>query len=78
MLLWTMSTKLVVVGNYRRAEEAHVVRLQLEQEGLLVFVQDEDEWSQEVGWPAGGVKVLVPEDQVGTATRILHLTEDLS
>ena len=66
-----MSTKLVVVGNYRRPEEAHMVRLRLEQEGLLVFVHDTDVWAQDVLWPAGGVTVLVPADQVVAATRIL-------
>ena len=71
-----MSTRLVVVGNYRRAEEAHVARLQLELEGLLVFVQEEDEWAQDKPWPMGGVKVLVPEDQVEAATRILGVSHD--
>ncbi len=66
-----MSTKLVVVGNYRRPEEAHVVRLRLEQEGLLVFVQDEDYDTTAAAWPADGVTVLVPEDQAAVATEIL-------
>ncbi len=66
-----MSARLVVVGNYRRPEEAHVVRLRLEQEGLLVFVQDEDYDTTAAAWPADGVTVLVPEDQVTVAKRIL-------
>jgi hypothetical protein len=71
-----MSTKLVVVGKYPRPEAAHVARLQLEQEGLLVFVQDEDEWLRDAFWPVGGVKVLVPEDQVEAAKRILGVSDD--
>ena len=68
-----MGTKLIVVGNYRRAEEAHVARLQLEQESLRVFVENENyDMGEGPGWPADGVKVLVPEDQVGAAKRILH------
>lgn len=67
-----MSTKLVVVGSYRQAEEAHVAKLQLELEGLLVFVQGDNDWDSPGGhWPDGGVQVLVPEDQVEAATRIL-------
>ena len=71
-----MSTKLVVVGNYRRPEEAHVARLKLEQAGLLVFVQDEDYDTTAAAWPADGVKVLVPEDQVAVATRMLDHPDD--
>ena len=71
-----MSAKLIVVANYPRAEEAHVARLQLEHEGVLAFVQEEDEWVQAPRWPAGGVKVLVPEDQVEAATRILGIADN--
>ena len=67
-----MATKLVVVGNYRRPEEAHVARLQLEQEGLRVFVENQNyDMGDGPDWPADGVEVLVPEDQVTVAKWIL-------
>ena len=64
-------TELVAIGSYRRSEEAHVVRLKLEQHGLLVFVQDENCAITLPPRPAGGAKVLVPADQVVAATKIL-------
>ncbi len=65
-----MTHELVTVDTYRTPEEAHVVRLKLEQHGLLVFVEGEN-YQLTNDWPADGVKVRVPRDQAARAGILL-------
>ncbi len=66
-----MTDELVTVGTYQTPEEAHVVRLKLEQHGLLVFVEGEN-YQMTNDWPADAVNVKVPRDESARAGILLR------
>ena len=71
-----MTHDLLTVGTYETPEKAHVVRLMLEQNGLMVFLEDENyQQTENPGWPADGVKVKVPHDQAARARILLSGSE---
>lgn len=66
--------KLVTVGTFDKAAEAHAVRCRLEAEGLAAFLSDE--FIVSMDWflsnAVGGIKVQVPENEVERALEILE------
>ncbi len=64
-----MGSELVAVRVYPTSVEAHMARLQLEQHGILVFLENEHLWRGPGTWD--GVRLLVPEDQVTDAEALL-------
>ena len=63
---------LKTVRLYATAVEAHVARLALEQAGIRVFVEDENQPEGDgLSWPADGVKVRVLSADLGRAAEVL-------
>ena len=64
--------ELVLLKVYPTPEQAHVDRLCLEQDNIVVFIQNEN-YMQGDGpaWPTDGVRLSVPADQVAAAEEIL-------
>jgi len=72
-----MSGQLVAVGTYDNAFEAHLVRGKLGAYGVNAFLADDNviNINPLLTNLMGGVKVLVPEDEVVEARRVLNLED---
>ena len=69
----SMANDLVTIRMYRRPEEAHVARLQLEPHGISVFVHNENYDSGDgPAWPADGVWLVVPAEEAERAATLLE------
>ena len=68
-----MDEKLVTIGKYRTAIEAHMARAVLEEEGVRCYVQDEElvTMLSHVGTALGGVKLCVAACDAERAAGIL-------
>jgi hypothetical protein len=70
-------TELKTIGTYATAAEAHIARLALEQVGIVVFIEDENQADGGgLGWPVDGVKLRVRADEVRLATETLRPHRD--
>lgn len=65
-------SKLVSIASYTLSHEAHLVKSYLESEGIDVYINDDFMGSQAYLAPTGGVKLLVPGDQVVKAKHLLE------
>ena len=64
-------TRLVAIASYNLTHDAHLVKSYLESEGIDVFINDAIMGSEAYLAPTGGIKLLVPGDQVLRAKQLL-------
>jgi len=75
--MWSSTTiiggKLVFVTSFFHPIYAHLAKIELEREGMYVFLMDEYLMSHipRFGAALGGVKLLVPQDQSKLARKIM-------
>lgn len=66
-----MANELVTLERYLQLHEAHLIQGVLEGEGIAAVIQDEN-LSQLYGGALGGVRLQVPEQDVGRARELIE------
>ncbi len=64
--------KLVTIASFERSTEAHMAKTMLEEQGIEVFVGDDNLVNWYLSSAVGGVKIQVPELQAERATKLLE------